>query len=243
MNQEKVVAGIDGQGQPRRLHRPFGRGATVQERRRWPPGPSQDAAQGGGRARRCGGHGPLSPGCAPEPPRRRLPGRGGQPAASPALRPGPRPTGEDRPHRCGHAGAPRPGDGPGRHGAAQRRPVPRRPRPGASTAGLGNSKKEYARPSRHSSDINREISQLEAAIRAVIVDDPEHARRDRILRSIPGVGPVTAAILCAEMPELGTLGRRQAASLWVSLPSPNIGIRRRADGRTLHGRLTLSGST
>ena len=92
---------------------------------------------------------------------------------------------------------------------------------------LGNSKKEYDTPEtveafkRLVGDINREISQLETAIRAVVSDDPENARRDRILRSIPGIGPVTAAILCAEMPELGTLGRRQAASLMGIAPFPD----------------------
>ena len=109
---------------------------------------------------------------------------------------------------------------------------------------LGNSKKEYDTPEtveafkRLVGDINREISQLEAAIRAVIVDDPEHARRDRILRSIPGVGPVTAAILCAEMPELGTLGRRQAASLMGIAPFPDdsgkrVGVRYCKGGRAV----------
>ena len=92
---------------------------------------------------------------------------------------------------------------------------------------LSNSKKEYDTPEtveafkRLVGDINREIAQLEVAIRAVVAEDPENARRDRILRSIPGVGPVTAAILCAEMPELGTLGRRQAASLMGIAPFPD----------------------
>ncbi|WP_299846075.1 IS110 family transposase, partial [uncultured Jannaschia sp.] len=42
------------------------------------------------------------------------------------------------------------------------------------------------------------------------------ARRARplsILRSIPGIGPVAAAALLIECPEIGTLGRKQAASL------------------------------
>ena len=94
-----------------------------------------------------------------------------------------------------------------------------------SKTALSNSIKEYETPETVAAfkqlvdDTDREISRLEAAIRAVIVDDPEHARRDHILRSIPGIGPVTAAVLCAELPELGTLGRRQAAPWWVSLRS------------------------
>ena len=43
--------------------------------------------------------------------------------------------------------------------------------------------------------------------------DAALARRDAIIQSIPGCGPVNAACLCAAMPELGSLGRRQAASL------------------------------
>lgn len=39
------------------------------------------------------------------------------------------------------------------------------------------------------------------------------SRRDAIIQSIPGFGPVNAACLCADMPELGSLGRRQTASL------------------------------
>ena len=75
---------------------------------------------------------------------------------------------------------------------------------------LSNSIKEYETPETVAAfkqlvnDTDREISRIEAAIRGVIVDDPEHARRDRILGSIPGIGPVTAAVLCAELPELGT---------------------------------------
>ena len=84
---------------------------------------------------------------------------------------------------------------------------------------LANSTSEYTAPEitaafkRQIANINREISQLDDEIRAVITHDPEYARRDRILRSIPGVGPVSSAILCAEMPELGALDRRQAACL------------------------------
>ena len=75
-------------------------------------------------------------------------------------------------------------------------------------------------------------------MRAELFNDPEHARRDRILRSIPGAGPVTAAILCAEMPELGTLGRRQAASLMGIAPFPDdsgkrVGVRYCKGGRAV----------
>ncbi len=53
----------------------------------------------------------------------------------------------------------------------------------------------------------------ERRIRTCIAADPVLARRDAIIRSIPGLGPVTAASLCAALPELGTLGRRKTAAL------------------------------
>ena len=42
---------------------------------------------------------------------------------------------------------------------------------------------------------------------------PPSPRRAAVIQSIPGFGPVNAACLCADMPELGQLDRRQAASL------------------------------
>ena len=116
--------------------------------------------------------------------------------------------------------------------------------PGRVRSSLSSSIREYETPETIAvfkqlvNDTNREISRLEAAIRAVIVDDPEHARRDRILRSIPGIGPVTAAVLCAELPELGTLGRRQAASLVGVAPFPDdsgkrVGMRYCKGGRAV----------
>jgi transposase len=52
----------------------------------------------------------------------------------------------------------------------------------------------------------REIAQLIAADRAL-------ATTAALLQSMPGVGPVLVATLLAELPELGTLDRRQIASL------------------------------
>lgn len=62
-------------------------------------------------------------------------------------------------------------------------------------------------------DLDDRIAALDATIEAVIARDPEQVERYRILTSIPGVGPVTAAGLLCWMPELGSLDRRQAAAL------------------------------
>lgn len=61
--------------------------------------------------------------------------------------------------------------------------------------------------------IERQIAAIDAAILALIEADAELAKRLAILTSIPGVSQITAFALLIEMPELGTLEARQAASL------------------------------
>lgn len=57
---------------------------------------------------------------------------------------------------------------------------------------------------------HQEITQL---IGQTIAADGALAAAAALLRSMPGVGPVLVATLLAELPELGTLARRQIASL------------------------------
>ena len=59
---------------------------------------------------------------------------------------------------------------------------------------------------RHVRAIDRQLQQL-------IQSDPERARKLEILTSIPGIATTTATGLLAEMPELGTLTAKAAASL------------------------------
>ena len=73
---------------------------------------------------------------------------------------------------------------------------------------LLNASKEYKAPEaaeaiqRTIDNINREIYRLEEAVRAAIADDPDRARRDQILRSVPGT--VRAATKsCAPSPASG----------------------------------------
>lgn len=68
--------------------------------------------------------------------------------------------------------------------------------------------------------IDRRIKQVEADIATIdaeiakrIAEDAELAKRAAILVSVPGVGELTAAILLIEMPELGAIDAKQAASL------------------------------
>jgi transposase len=61
--------------------------------------------------------------------------------------------------------------------------------------------------------IERQIAAIENEIKALINADPDLARRFNILVSIPGVSAITAFALIIDMPELGTVGNGQAASL------------------------------
>ena len=59
----------------------------------------------------------------------------------------------------------------------------------------------------------RQRKALDAKLAALIEARAEWRERARRLRTVPGVGPVLAAVLVALLPELGTLSRRAIASL------------------------------
>ena len=61
--------------------------------------------------------------------------------------------------------------------------------------------------------IERDLAVLEVEIAELIQADTILARTDQILTSIPGVSRTTSATILAELPEIGTLESRQAASL------------------------------
>ena len=61
--------------------------------------------------------------------------------------------------------------------------------------------------------LRRHLEALDAQIAAALQADPRLRARAAWLQSIPGIGPVAAATLLAELPELGTLNRKQAAAL------------------------------
>ena len=59
----------------------------------------------------------------------------------------------------------------------------------------------------------RELADLDAGMDEQIRKSPLWRVREKLLTSVPGVGPKVARTLIAEMPELGSLDRRQIASL------------------------------
>ena len=73
-----------------------------------------------------------------------------------------------------------------------------------------------------------------AAMRPHIQDrlqsHPRWSGQTELLRSVPGVGPVVAAVLMAELPELGRLSSRPLAALVVQRSFHSVGTLYRGAG-------------
>src|SRR5690554_2005235 len=61
--------------------------------------------------------------------------------------------------------------------------------------------------------IKRQLAEIEQALLGRLRRSPRRARALDILRSIPGVGTVTAMAILVACPEIGTMTKKQAASL------------------------------
>jgi len=98
--------------------------------------------------------------------------------------------------------------------------------------------------------LKRAIAEIEQQVRAVLASSPVQQAKAVLLAAVPGVGAQLTTTLLAELPELGSLGRRKIASLVGVAPHPHesgkfYGRRRcwggRATVRTTLYMATLSG--
>lgn len=92
---------------------------------------------------------------------------------------------------------------------------------------------------RRISPMLKDIESLEAEITDRIASHPALARRSQILLSIPGIGPVSAALLVACLPELGTASDKQIALLTGLAPIPDDSGERRGQRRIKGGRQSV----
>lgn len=69
--------------------------------------------------------------------------------------------------------------------------------------------------------LQTELKRIEKQMNALLASEPQLARRVAILEAVKGVGRVVALTLLSEMPELGTLSRREAAALAGVAPYNN----------------------
>jgi len=82
--------------------------------------------------------------------------------------------------------------------------------------------------------INHQIDDIEREIDNRIKTSPVWRAKDNLLQSVPGIGKTTASMLIVALPELGTLNRRQIASL-VGLAPMN------RDSGMFRGRRMITG--
>lgn len=61
--------------------------------------------------------------------------------------------------------------------------------------------------------LEKELTSLDDDIDDAVRSSPAWREKEDLLASVPGVGPTIARTLIAELPELGTLGRKQIAAL------------------------------
>jgi transposase len=76
--------------------------------------------------------------------------------------------------------------------------------------------------------LSAELAELERAIARALALDPAWRAKTAALQSVPGIGPVVAATLVAELPELGRQGAKPLAALVGVAP------RTRQSGRKQH---------
>lgn len=84
--------------------------------------------------------------------------------------------------------------------------------------------------------LETEIQTVEKEIHQFMKDHAEFGEQEKLLRSAISIGPVTAATLLADLPELGQLDRKQIAALVGVAPMNHDSGRKRGYRKTKGGR-------
>ena len=91
----------------------------------------------------------------------------------------------------------------------------------------------------HLSWLESALRDLDNEITKFIHQSPIWKEKDKLLRSVPGVGPVTSATILAMLPELGTLNRKKIAALVGVAPVNKDSGRRQKKRRVYGGRANV----
>jgi transposase len=86
----------------------------------------------------------------------------------------------------------------------------------------------------HITWLERQLAGLDDELKHLVEASPVWRAKENLLRSVPGIGPVTTSTLLAELPELGTLSGRQIAALVGVAPFAR-------DSGTLRGKRCIWG--
>jgi transposase len=107
--------------------------------------------------------------------------------------------------------------------------------------GAEQNRRRLLRDRRVQRHLDAHIAWLEEALRrldhdltTLVRSTPAWREADDLLRSVPGIGPVTASTLIADLPELGRLDRRRIAALAGLAPFAR-------DSGTFRGRRMIAG--
>lgn len=65
----------------------------------------------------------------------------------------------------------------------------------------------------HIAWLEKSLAEMDSELKRFIEESPMWREKDNLLKSVPGIGPVLASTLMADLPELGTLNRKQIAAL------------------------------
>jgi transposase len=82
--------------------------------------------------------------------------------------------------------------------------------------------------------LEQQIAEVDQALQETIAADPATQAKATVLRTIPSIGPIVAATLVGQLPELGALDRRQIAAL-VGVAPLNRDSGKRTGGRHIWG--------
>ena len=86
----------------------------------------------------------------------------------------------------------------------------------------------------HMAWLRKRLKELDKELSQAVRTSSLWREQEDLLRSVPGIGPVVSVTLLADLPELGTLGRKQIAAL-VGLAPLN------RDSGTMRGKRTIWG--
>ncbi len=82
--------------------------------------------------------------------------------------------------------------------------------------------------------LKRELDDINKKLKQKVKESPIWREKDELLQSVPGVGPNLSITILAELPELGTLNRKQIAALVGVAPLNR-------DSGTMRGKRTIWG--
>jgi transposase len=91
----------------------------------------------------------------------------------------------------------------------------------------------------HVSWLEEHLQAIEKEIDDLNRKDPERKHKQELLRSVKGIGPVTASTLSADLPELGKLDKKEIAALVGVAPFNNDSGKWRGRRRIKGGRATV----